>query len=89
MRIIVALFVIAVAAVSESGAQQSSAGNAAATKDDDFEVSGVRDCIAAARPVYELFGKQHNLEAIYPESKHDFPAEARKIAYEFLEKHLR
>lgn len=61
----------------------------AATKDDDFDVSGVRDCIAAARPVYALFDKQDSLRSIYPESKHDFPAEAQKAAYEFIERHLK
>ena len=61
----------------------------AATKDDDFDVSGVRDCLAAARPVYALFGKQDHLQGNYPESKHDFPEMARKAAYEFLERHLK
>jgi dienelactone hydrolase len=61
----------------------------AATKDDDFDVSGVRDCLTAARPIYALFKAEQYLVGNYPESKHDFPAEARKVAYEFLVKHLK
>jgi hypothetical protein len=52
-------------------------------------VSGVRDVMAAARRVYDLFGKGDRLEAYYPDSKHDFPADARKAAYEFLDRHLK
>ncbi|MGL4550881.1 MAG: alpha/beta hydrolase family protein, partial [Gemmataceae bacterium] len=60
----------------------------AAEKDDDFDVSGVRDVIAAARPVYRLYGADAALEALYPPGKHAFPAAARKRAYEFLDRHL-
>jgi dipeptidyl aminopeptidase/acylaminoacyl peptidase len=61
----------------------------AATKDDDFDVSGVRDVIQSAGSIYELLGKRDHLHAIYPESKHDFPEQARKQAYEFLDTHLK
>lgn len=61
----------------------------AATKDNDFDVSGVRDVMQSASPVYELLEKKDNLQAIYPESPHDFPAEARRQAYEFLDRHLK
>jgi pimeloyl-ACP methyl ester carboxylesterase len=57
--------------------------------DDNFEVSGVRDCIAAARPVYELLGAKDKLAANYPDCKHDFPPEVRKIAYEWLDRWLK
>lgn len=57
--------------------------------DDNFEVSGVRDCIAAAEPVYERLGAKDRLKAIYPDCKHDFPPEARKAAYEWLDRWLR
>lgn len=56
--------------------------------DANFEVSGVRDVIAAARPIYALYGKSENLAANYPDCEHDFPPEARKVAYEFFDKHL-
>jgi len=58
------------------------------TGDSNFEVSGVRDTIAAARPIYRLLGKPENLQANYPECAHDFPEDVRKVAYEFFEKHL-
>ncbi len=58
-------------------------------KDDNFEVSGVRDCIAAARPIYTLLGVRDNLQANHPDCGHSFPPEARKVAYEFLDRHLK
>jgi dienelactone hydrolase len=58
-------------------------------RDDNFEVSGVRDCMAAAAPVFALHGKPENLQAVYPDSEHDFPDDARKQAYAFLDRHLR
>jgi len=57
--------------------------------DDNFEVSGVKDCIAAARPVYELLGAKEKLAANYPDCKHDFPADVRKVAYDWLDKWLK
>jgi arylsulfatase A-like enzyme/dienelactone hydrolase len=60
----------------------------AAIKDDDFDVGGVKDCISSARKVYELFGKADHLQAYYPDTVHAFPDDARKVAYDFLEKHL-
>ena len=56
--------------------------------DGNFEVSGVKDAIAAAKPIYELHGKPDNLQANYPECGHDFPQSVRKVAYEFFDKHL-
>jgi acetyl esterase/lipase len=61
----------------------------AALHDGDFDASGVRDVMAAAGRVYALHGHGDRLRAYYPDSKHDFPADARKAAYEFLDKHLR
>jgi dienelactone hydrolase len=58
-------------------------------RDSNFEVSGVRDTIAAARPIFELYGKPDNLQANYPDSEHDFPADAREVAYSLLDKHLK
>jgi acetyl esterase/lipase len=57
--------------------------------DANFEVSGVKDCIAAARPVYELLGAKDKLAANYPDCKHDFPPEVRKVAYEWLDRWLK
>ncbi len=61
----------------------------APVRDGNFEVSGVRDCIAAARQIYQLLGVPENLQANYPDSEHDFPADARAVAYEFLDRHLK
>jgi dienelactone hydrolase len=58
-------------------------------EDANFEVSGVRDCIDAARPVYELLGAKEKMVAVYPEGKHEFSDEMRGVAYEFLDRHLR
>lgn len=57
--------------------------------DDNFEVSGVRDTIAAALPIYRLYGCPENLQAVYPDSAHDFPDDARETAYRFLDEHLK
>jgi len=51
-------------------------------------VSGVRDTIAVAKPIYTLFGKPDNLHANYPDCEHSFPPDDRKVAYEFFDKHL-
>ena len=61
----------------------------AATRDIDFDASGVRDVIDSAGPVYGLFDKSKHLQAIYPDSPHDFPVAARQQAYEFLDRHLK
>jgi len=58
-------------------------------KDNNFDVGGVRDVIAAAEPAYKALGKADNLRAIYPDAGHDFPEESRKAAYEFIDKHLK
>lgn len=57
--------------------------------DSNFEVSGVKDSIAAARPVFKLLGAEENLAANYPDCAHDFPEDVRKTAYDFLDKHLK
>jgi dienelactone hydrolase len=61
----------------------------APVKDSNFEVSGVKDCTEAARPVYELLGAKGKLAAIYPDGVHEFSDEARKAAYEFLDDKLK
>jgi hypothetical protein len=53
--------------------------------DDIFDVSGVGDCIAAALPVYALFGEGQGIAVYHSQSKHDFPPEVRKAAYEFVD----
>lgn len=61
----------------------------APTGDDNFEVSGVNDCIHAALPVYQkIFKLGGNLQIIHPSCGHDFPPEARQAAYKFLQEVL-
>ncbi len=57
--------------------------------DNDIDVSGVRDVLASARTVYELFGAGDKLVEYYPKAEHSFPDDARRTAYEFLDKHLK
>jgi dienelactone hydrolase len=57
--------------------------------DDNFEVSGVRDVIASATPVYKLLAGQQKLMALYPDCAHAFPSESRKAAYAWLDRWLR
>ena len=61
----------------------------AATMDSDFDVSGVKDVLAAARPIFELHGQADDLVGHYPEAGHSFPNESRKRAYEFLDRVLK
>lgn len=58
-------------------------------KDSNFEVSGVRDVIAAAEPTYKALKAADKLKAVYPDAGHDFPADARKVAYEFIDAELK
>lgn len=61
----------------------------AATRDNDFDVSGVKDVLQSARMVYRLYGAERKLQGFYPDSPHDFPEDARLRAYRFLETHLK
>ncbi|MBS1809679.1 MAG: alpha/beta fold hydrolase [Acidobacteria bacterium] len=57
--------------------------------DSNFEVSGVRDCEAVARPVYQkIFRADTHLVAMYPDAGHEFPPAIRQQAYAFLDRHL-
>lgn len=57
--------------------------------DDNFAVSGVRDCVAAALVVYrKIYKAGRNLQVTYPPGGHDFPPQAREAAYKFLARSL-
>ncbi len=61
----------------------------APTGDENFEVSGVKDCVLAARPIYErVFDAGDRLVATHPACGHDFPMEVRARAYHFLDRWL-
>jgi dienelactone hydrolase len=57
--------------------------------DDNFDSTGVRDAISAARPVYDLFGASEKLTARYPDCAHDFPWQERQFAYDWLDRWLK
>jgi dienelactone hydrolase len=56
--------------------------------DDNFEVSGVRECVKAAGAVYDLYKTRGHLKAVYPDADHDFPDAVREEAYAFLGRFL-
>jgi predicted dienelactone hydrolase len=62
---------------------------AAPLADSNFENSGVRKCIAAAQPVFDLLGAKDQLVAEYPDCSHDFPDDVRERVCQWLEKQLR
>jgi pimeloyl-ACP methyl ester carboxylesterase len=59
-------------------------------RDDNFEVSGVKDCVEAAHPVYDkVFHAKKDLKALYPNSAHEFPVAVRHASYRFLDRLLK
>ncbi|MCC6341227.1 MAG: alpha/beta fold hydrolase [Bryobacterales bacterium] len=62
----------------------------APTSDSNFDMSGVDDCVNAARKVYEgVYHAGRSIVVEHPESAHDFPPDVRGRAYEFLDARLR
>ncbi|HVF10924.1 MAG TPA: prolyl oligopeptidase family serine peptidase, partial [Abditibacteriaceae bacterium] len=57
--------------------------------DDNFDVSGVQDCMAAALPIYQLLEAGEKLKAIYPDCGHDFPDAPRAVAYAWVDRWLK
>ncbi len=53
--------------------------------DDNFDITGVRETLTAARPIFKLLGAPDNLQAVHPGYGHDFLDAERKQAYEFLD----
>jgi dienelactone hydrolase len=58
-------------------------------RDDNFDVTGVRESIAAAAPIFELYGVRDHLRAVYPDAGHDFPDAEREAAYRVFDEALR
>ncbi len=54
----------------------------APVRDANFNISGVRDCVAAIK-------NKKRLTVVYPDAEHDFPQVERFQAYEFLDRQLR
>ncbi len=59
------------------------------TRDANFEVGGVKQCLSAAEPVFRLLGASDRLVAVFPDAEHDFPRAERTLAYEFLDRTLK
>ena len=57
--------------------------------DANFEVEGVKKCIAAAQPVFELLEATDALTVEYPDCAHDFPDDVRERVYDWLQKQLK
>lgn len=57
--------------------------------DSNFDVGGVRKCIAAALPVYALWAADAQLVVEYPDCGHDLPDEVRQRVYAWLDRQLR
>lgn len=57
--------------------------------DENFAVAGVRECLAAAQPIYALYGAEDRLAADYPAGGHDFPTAARQRSYAWLDRFLK
>jgi dienelactone hydrolase len=56
--------------------------------DANFDVSGLRECVEAAKPVYALYGAAAQLHAEHPECEHDFPEAQRLAAYAVIDSAL-
>ena len=61
----------------------------APVRDGNFEVSGVKDCVRAAAPVYALLGAPARLLAAHPDAEHAFPPDIREQAYAFVDELLK
>ncbi len=58
-------------------------------RDDNFRWRSVDRCVAAARPVYKLFGAEGNLTVVHPDCDHDFPDDVRQQAYRVIDSVLK
>lgn len=52
--------------------------------DENFEVSGVRDCVEFAKSAYGPLAES-NLIAVHPDCGHDFPPDVRAQSYRFID----
>ena len=52
--------------------------------DDNFDVSGVADCLVVAAKAYERAGAADRLAAVFPDGGHDFGRPEREAAYAFF-----
>lgn len=57
----------------------------APTKDSNFRADSTDRIVAAARPVFELYGQGPRLRLEHPDCGHDFPPEMREAAYRLFD----
>jgi len=53
--------------------------------DANFDVTGVRESVDAARKIFALHHAEDHLVAVYPDCQHDFPPDVREQAYRFVD----
>ncbi len=54
-------------------------------QDHNFQARSVDRIVAAARPVFELYGEPARLRVEHPDCGHDFPEEMRETAYRLFD----
>jgi dienelactone hydrolase len=54
-------------------------------KDSNFRADSVDRIVAAARPVFKLYGQEQHLQVEHPDCGHDFPPEMREAAYRLFD----
>jgi acetyl esterase/lipase len=57
--------------------------------DTNFDYKGIEKGIQAVSDIYKLLGVPEHLQVRYPQSNHDFPAEVRFEAYNYIDKVLK
>ncbi len=58
-------------------------------KDSNFRAESVDRIVAAARPVFQLYGHPERLQVLHPDGPHDFPPQMREAAFKLLDQVLR
>jgi Prolyl oligopeptidase family len=56
--------------------------------DANFSWQSVDEIVRAAKPVYELYRAGEKISVEHPECAHEFPANIRELAYDFLKRNL-
>ena len=57
--------------------------------DSNFKAESVDRIVAAARPVFALYGHPERLQVLHPDCPHDFPTDMRQKAYKLFDEVLR
>jgi acetyl esterase/lipase len=57
-------------------------------KDSNFRADSVDRIVAAAKPIFKLYGHEDRLRVEHPHCEHDFPPEMREEAYKLFDKVL-